>query len=405
MSCSVESYAPDSRKTRKPSKVNPSMDSVQIEELAGHWLARRDRSGWSERDEAEFQAWLEQSTAHMVAFVRLEAAWKQAKRLKALSAGVPPGSVPSPEEWQLTAFFDKRDPDQVPASRVSEFSRLADQDSKVETSETPDAGTFKRSAGPNRVRAIAATFLLAAVSSVAWYIWPTGPDYSTPVGGLASVPMSDGSKVTLNTDSQIRVALTETERRVELQQGEAFFEVAKDPNRPFVVTVGKKRVIAVGTAFSVRRNGNDVRVAITEGRVRIEDAAERSTEQDVSDEKILTLSAGSIARATDAGVLIQERPILEIQTDLSWRTGYLIFRDMALADAVAEFNRYNTRKILIDDPTVAAIRVSGKFRSTQFEAFVRLLEEGFPVRAQNVDDRIVLTDSRSKTNGVTSEPD
>jgi transmembrane sensor len=85
---------------------------------------------------------------------------------------------------------------------------------------------------------------------------------------------------------------------------------------------------------------------------------------------------------------------------LSWRTGYLIFRDMALADAIAEFNRYTVRKIVIDDPTVAAIRVSGKFRSTQFEAFVRLLEEGFPVRAHSVGDRIVLTDSRSATNAA-----
>lgn len=370
--------------------MNLCMDSLQIEELAGQWLARRDSSDWSERDEAEFQTWLEQSTAHMVAFVRLEAAWKHAKRLKALSAGVAPGSVPSPEEWQLIPFFDKRDPGQVPASRVSEFSRLADRDSTVEPTETLDVGTVNENSKRRLLRALAASVLLVAVGSVAWYVWPTGPNYSTPVGGLASVPMSDGSKVTLNTDSQIRVAVTETERRVELQQGEAFFEVAKDPNRPFVVTVGKKRVIAVGTAFSVRRNGNDVCVAITEGRVRIEDAADRSTAHDVGDDKILTLSAGSIARASDAGVLIQERPIPEIQSDLSWRTGYLIFRDMVLADAVAEFNRYNTRKIFIDDPNVAAIRVSGKFRSTQFEAFVRLLEEGFPVRAQNVDGRIVL---------------
>lgn len=370
------------------------MDSIRIEELAGRWLARRDGPQWSERDEAEFQAWLEQSTAHTVAFVRLEAAWKQAKRLKALSAGVPAGQVPSPKDWQLTPFFDKADSSLAPASGNSGFSKLPDQESEVGNPEPPGAGAFR---ARRLLRAVAATFLLAAVGSVAWYFWLTGPDYSTPVGGLASVPMSDGSKVTLNTDSQIRVAVTETERRVELQQGEAFFEVAKDPSRPFVVTVGKKQVIAVGTAFSVRRNGNDVRVAVTEGRVRIEDAAESSTAPDVVDDKILTLSAGSIARASQASLLVQEKPITEIQSDLSWRTGYLIFRDLALADAVAEFNRYNIRKIFIEDPTVAAIRVSGKFRSTQFEAFVRLLEEGFPVRAQSVDDRIVLTDSRSAT--------
>jgi transmembrane sensor len=215
--------------------------------------------------------------------------------------------------------------------------------------------------------------------------------------------MPDGSKITLNTDSEVRLDLENpAERRVELQKGEAFFEVAKDPNRPFVVSVGRKRVIAVGTAFSVLRDGDDVRVAITEGRVRIEDAAERATERGGTDDGISTLAAGSIARATNAGVLIQEKPIPEIENDLSWRTGYLIFRDTALADAVAEFNRYNTRKIVIEDPAVAATRVSGKFRSTQFEAFVRLLEAGFPIRAHAVDDHIVLTDSRSTTNGAAS---
>lgn len=376
------------------------MDSVQIEELAGQWLARRDSSGWSERDEADFQAWLEQSTAHIVAFVRLEAAWKQAKRLKALSAGVPAGQVPSPQEWQLTPFFDKADQTEVPASWGSAFSRLSDH--RTGKPETPDPGAVE----PRRfrlIRALAASVLLVAAGSVVWYVWPAGSDYSTPVGGLASVPMSDGSKITLNTDSEVRVDLENpAERRVELQKGEAFFEVAKDPTRPFVVTVGKKRVIAVGTAFSVRRNGNDVRVAITEGRVRIEDAAERSAKRSVADDGVSTLAAGSVARATNAGVLIQEKPIPEIENDLSWRTGYLIFRDMVLADAVAEFNRYNTRKIVIEDPTVAATRVSGKFRSTQFEAFVRLLEEGFPIRAHAVDDHIVLTDSRSTTNVVSS---
>lgn len=345
------------------------MDSRQIEELASQWLARRDGAEWSDRDQAELQAWLGQSTAHVVAFVRLEAAWKQAKRLKALSNGVPPGEVPAPKQWQLARFFD-------PGERLEQRSQ------------TPARGRGRL------LMQMAASVLLAVVGALVWYVSTVRPDHSTPVGGVASVPMSDGSKVTLNTDSQIRIAVTDTERRVELQRGEAFFEVAKDPGRPFVVTAGDKRVIAVGTAFSVRRNGNDVQVAITEGRVRIEDANERQPVKGAFDEKLLTLAAGSVARATDDGVLVQDKPIPDIESDLSWRTGYLIFRDVALADAVAEFNRYTDRKIVIDDPAVATIRLSGKFRSTQFDAFVRLLEQGFPVRAERTDDRIVLGSSR-----------
>lgn len=349
------------------------MDSIQIEELAGQWLARRDSSAWNAQDEAELRAWLDESTAHMVAFVRLEAAWKQAQRLKALGAGVPPGVVPSPQEWQLRRFFENHDAAEV--SESASGSRVA-------------SDIHARHRGV--LRALAASLLLALLGAIAWYGWPMRPHYQTPVGGLASVPMSDGSKITLNTDTEIQVSVTEKERRVELRQGEAFFEVAKDPARPFIVAAGSRRVIAVGTAFSVRRSGDEVRVAITEGRVRFEDGAQQPGPAG-AEKQLSELAAGSVARATQAGVLIRETPIAEIENDLSWRTGYLMFRNLALADAVAEFNRYNVTKIVIQDPAVASIRVSGKFRSTQFEAFVRLLEEGFPVHAQSAGDEIVLT--------------
>ncbi len=366
--------------------------SIQIEERAAQWLAKRDSGEWSDSDEAAFNAWLEQSTLHVVAFVRLEAAWTQAKRLKALSAGVQPCTVPSPEEWQLAPFFDKVAPSDMTTSvRASEGSGLSNHEQECQ-SITPNPPTL---APPFSKRwALAASLLIVIGASIALYMWPFDSTYRTPVGGIASVPMSDGSKVTLNTDSKIRLAVTETERRVELERGEAFFEVAKDPNRPFVVEAGGKRVIAVGTQFSVRRDGNDVRVFITEGQVRIEDEAESAAPKRSGDDNLFTLSAGSMARASDAGVLVQEKTVPEIESYLSWRTGHLIFRDTALADAIAEFNRYNTRKIIIEDPAVAAIRVSGKFRSTQFEAFVRLMEDGFPIRARRVGDQIVLADSR-----------
>lgn len=360
--------------------------STQIEERAGQWLAKRDGGAWSASDEAEFNAWLEQSTLHVVAFVRLEAAWNQAKRLKALSARVQPGIVPSPEDWQLAPFLDRVPPPDTSASvPASEGSGLSNPKPPILVP------TFSR-----RRWALAAGLLVVFGASIAVYIWPFDSAYRTPVGGIASVPMDDGSKVTLNTDSKIRLAVTATVRRVELERGEAFFDVAKDPARPFVVAAGARRVIAVGTQFSVRRDGGDVRVFVTEGRVRIEDEMESAARVGSNEDKLLTLSAGSIARASDAGVLVQETTLPEIENYLSWRTGYLIFRDMALADAVAEFNRYNTRKIVIEDPAVAAIRLSGKFRSTQFEAFVRLLEDGFPVRARRVGDEIVLTDRRRK---------
>lgn len=347
--------------------------SREVEQRAGTWLAKRESGNWSAEDEARFAQWLGASTANRVAFLRQEAAWEHASRLQALKGHTPSGTVPSPDDWRLEPF-------------VSDGSPTARR--------TADSGhARKRWIG----RALAASFVLAVAGALTWYVSTRGPYYDTPVGGLASVPMTDGSKVTLNTDSAIRLAVTETERRVELERGEAFFEVAKDPGRPFVVSAGNKRVVAVGTKFSVRRNGDDLRVFVTEGKVRFEDDTLGTESKDSSsstDSAPQLLAAGTITRAGDSGVIVQEKPLPEVEDYLSWRSGYLTFRDIPLAAAVAEFNRYNERKIVIQDPAVAAIRFSGKVRPTSFEGFVRLLQDAFPIRAEHVDGRIVLTDAR-----------
>lgn len=346
------------------------MSSEEIEARAGQWLARRDGSDWSQQDEVALEQWLEQSTAHVVAFVRLETAWAEAKRLKALAGGVEPGTVPSVDEWQLSRFFD-------PAAGAASLAPAK-----------PASPANHGRARGLRYWAVAASVLIAIALAFTRF-WPSATSYSTPVGGIVSVPMSDGSEVTLNTDSRIRLDVTETQRLVELQQGEAFFDVAKDPSRPFIVTAGSKRVVAVGTKFSVRRERNELRVFVTEGRVRVEDAAPVASVHDA----VLTLSAGSLARGEDDALLVQKKTVPEIERHLSWRTGYLIFRDTPLAEAVAEFNRYNSQQIVIDEPRVAEIRVSGKFRPTQYEAFGRLMQEGFAVRMHRVGGDIVLSDA------------
>jgi transmembrane sensor len=100
-----------------------------------------------------------------------------------------------------------------------------------------------------------------------------------------------------------------------------------------------------------------------------------------------------IARSTAGNLLIQPASLPQAEELLSWRSGYVVFHETALADAVAEFNRYNERKIVIRDPQVAGMHLTGKFRANNFEGFVRLLEESFPIRTQHLSDQIVLTDA------------
>jgi transmembrane sensor len=351
-----------------------------IEDQAAAWLARRDSGAWSEEDVARLHDWLDAATAHRVAYLRLEAAWEGAQRLRALGAGLPAGAVPPPGEWRHTPFFDRE--------AHPSFVSAAPEPRR------------KRARGRTRLRyGIAASVLLAVALGAYFYLAPRGDNYSTPIGEVASVPLRDGSNITLNTASTVRVDLTPQERRVDLERGEAFFVVARDPNRPFVVSAGNKRVVAVGTQFSMRREGDELRVIVTEGTVRLEAIGHPLHVEGADDQRgagsaiseYARLPAGSIARASDGDVLVQEKSITEAEEALTWRAGYLTFRETTLAEAVEEFNRYNTQRIVIEDPTVAATRISGMFRPTNYEAFVRLLHEGYGIHSHPSDGEITLT--------------
>jgi transmembrane sensor len=351
-----------------------------IQQTASDWLAQCDAGPLTADDEARFEAWLNESTLHRVEYLRLEAAWQETRRLKALAAGISGDRPPPAGQWNLSPFFEE--------------GRLSSSESAAEApSERPRRPEPARPASTRirRAWALAASVLLIVAGALlAWNLWPIGQQYSTPVGGIASVPMSDGSQVTLNTNSQVRIALSASERHVDLQQGEAFFQVAHDAHRPFVVDAGKRRVIAVGTQFSVRREGDAIQVVVTEGKVRIEDVRPSGSATPAHAEEPVFLSPGTVARAGDSGLLVQRKTISEAEDVLSWRSGTLTFRDETLADAIAEFNRYSERPVVIDDPAVAARKIEGNFRSNNVAAFLELLQGGYPVQVTEEPDRYVI---------------
>lgn len=345
------------------------MDSETIEETATRWFAKRASGTWTEADQTEFDAWLEAATAHRIQYLRVEAAWNHAARLKALGAGVAAGTIPARGAWGDARFSDGlgrhsggEDRSPAPRRKGRVFTRFA--------------------------VATAAALVLFAVG-IYVYIghFNAGDHYMTPVGGIDTVALNDGSHVTLNTDTSIRVSLGEHERRIRLDKGEAFFEVAPDKTRPFIVYAGEKRVMAVGTKFSVRRDHDDVQVVVTEGRVNLERATSGAG---VAVPPATFLDAGAIARTQESEVLVRPDAAQEAEKLLSWRGGYVNFEDMALADAVAEFNRYNERKIFIQDPAIAALRLSGRFRANNTDAFLWLIQSGFPITVEQRADKVVL---------------
>lgn len=314
----------------------------QLENEAAAWLFKRDAGAWSESDAQELSDWLQASSARRVVFLRLDNAWSEAARLKALGAG---GLV----------------------------------------GQSPLKPTTQRASMPYWRGALAASVVLV-IFAVAWALLPQRSTYRTEVGGMQRVALADGSRITLNTDSEVQVAFVEHERRIQLRRGEVFFEVAKDKSRPFVVAVGERRVVAVGTSFSVRRENADIRVIVSEGQVRMEQTA-GAVEQPVA-----LLSAGSIARSDHQSVLVQKKPLSDVTQYLSWRTGFLVFQGTPLADAAAEFNRYNDDKIVIENSTLAGMKIDGNFRSNNVDAFVRLLGQNFPVAVERRGRDIYLKD-------------
>jgi transmembrane sensor len=358
------------------------MDSRKIEQEAAAWLAQRDGGNWGESQELAFAAWQGQSTAHRIAVIRIKTVWKQADRLQALGAGMPRGKIPVPGSWRLSPFFERGEPRPQPLSSV----------------EWPDSlDEFTRRTKPGALRAmpwrvLVASLVLGIGVASAWYFATYDPNsYRSAIGGIKVVSLSDGSTITLNTNSAIRVALTTADRRIDLERGEAFFEVAKDARRPFVVRTAGKLVVAVGTKFSVFRGALDTRVVVTEGQVKVEELQGNGAVGPVTQ-----VPAGSIAQAGSAGVLVRHASVAEAETYMSWRTGYISLRNTELADAVAEFNRYNRKQLVVADPSIAHLQVGGNLRAANVDAFVRVLEQGFPVHAEDEGNRIVLTGMESQ---------
>lgn len=362
-----------------------SRTAEAIEDAAATWFWKKDGGDWTKQDQAELDAWLNQSTMHRVAYLRLRAGWRGAERLKALGAGIPRGEAPPPGQWGNDRFLGGRN-----AGSQTLAATL------LRRSARRSADSFEHGSRFRTLRwALALTMILAL--SVTLYVqnlhlwWAS--QYSTAVGGMETISLADGSRVTLNTDTHIRVDFRDKERRVELSKGEAFFVVAKDAARPFVVYADNKRVTAVGTRFSVRRDADDIQVVVTEGRVKLEQVLvipqlENLVGVSVPPPRLLT--AGAVARTAKSDVLVQERSAPDAEQLLSWRSGYLVFEGTPLADAVAEFNRYNIRKIVIDDPSLAALRIGGNFRANNTDAFIWLLKSGFHVQVAEEDGRIVL---------------
>lgn len=310
--------------------TNERPSAEAIDARATEWVTRRDRGALDAQTSEEFAAWLASDSRCRGAYARAQAAWLLLDRAQALAT--PGGELPRAEPSSA-----ERAPNSVARWGASRRRVL--------------------------FGGIAAAAVIACVAVYGLLLQPRTEQYATQLGEIRSVPLQDGSLVAINTDSHLSVDMEQALRSIQLDRGEAWFHVAKDASRPFIVAAGVVRVRAVGTAFSVRRRAEGVEVLVTEGVVSTWIEGQENTRR--------SLSAGTHAFIDARGEQRVEQDSEVIERALAWRSRKIDLQGVTLAQAAAEFNRYNTRKLIIDDPVLAAEPLVGRFEIDAVQPFAR----------------------------------
>jgi transmembrane sensor len=250
---------------------------------------------------------------------------------------------------------------------------------------------------------VAAALLLTIAGGGLWR-WLTPQAFATGLGERRIVALSDGSRISLDASTIVQFAYSRDKRQLWLKQGRAKFDVAKDPLRPFSVSAANKMVVATGTSFSVECIENQVRVVLYDGHVAVLESSGKNEPhpidvgpKQVPVDRLLSIGNELILPAAKAsGVRLEPVSIEPIDPgrSLSWESGLLVFEDEPLALAIDRMNRYAKRPLVIADPSVARLRISGVFRAGDTDALVEGLAAAFGVEARQGADAISLFDIR-----------
>ena len=299
-----------------------------IDDAAVDWFVLVQDPSASEAQFTAFRDWLEASPAHRAAYDRVEQIWVT---LEAAPAAAP-------------ALFQPR---RASSARAG-ARRLA----------------FGAGATAALAAGLAAVLLLPQITAT-----PKAEIYRTAKGERREVALADGSRITLNSASEVRVHLGRKSRQATVVSGEALFDVAHDPTRPFTTAVGDEQVRDIGTVFNVRQDGDRLTVTVLSGLVEVTPRIGSATRLGQGDE--LKRRVG-----------LQDASLIKVDTQdiAGWRSGRLVYRDQPLSAVIADLNRYLTVPIRADDEA-GALRFSGVLQLDREDVMVGRLERLLPVRA------------------------
>ena len=330
-------------------------------EAADWFLQLRDEE--IRPDYAAFAEWLTRSPAHVQEFLAVATL------------------------WSTVGIADSRDYDVdglIAAARAEQAQRTVVQ---LGAPRGATEGRVRRARARRVSVGLAASLLLGLVLWGGWVVLRPGPELATAVGEQRSITLSDGSVLFLNTNSAVRIRFGKQSRDIDLIRGEARFQVARNPQRPFVVATTDATIRALGTIFNVAMDQEETQVAVIEGRVELRErgtsgaqsAADAGgsvdphgkAETPIKPRARIELAAGQRAAVTSSGIEPDVGPSLESVN--AWTQHRLVFRDRTLAEVVGQFNRYRPQRLVIDDPELAALRISGSFDPSDPDSLVAYL--------------------------------
>jgi transmembrane sensor len=302
-------------------------------------------------------------------------------------------------------------------NNLDELSSLfsAESEQRTKTAATPVTNRHFRSSR-SRLAMISVLLVIGLLTGIKVHIFVPQlrqhngfvAEYETAIGEIQAVALPDGSSVRLNTDSVMSVSYSKEARAVRLAEGEAYFVVAHDSDKPFVVVVGRFAVQAVGTAFSVHVIDEGVDLTVTDGRIEVTSLREPVSWTAALDLERIRDAASRVSLVAGQHVIFNERndqlelvqriEPQEIEKKLSWRDGMLIFDNDSLEDVVSELNRYTPIKIVISDASIRNLRFGGYFRAGDIASIMATLQEGFGIRVEHINENLIYLSRQQNSN-------
>jgi transmembrane sensor len=314
-----------------------------VSDQAAEWFIRlRDRD-LTMADRRKFVRWLKQAPSHIAEFMRLCQLYGRVKRAKVPT--LPPEELGS----NVIAFMQR---ESVPVEEPQRPRLFASRKFMV-------------------AAAACCLALIGVISKVAL----TSNTIETRLSELRTVQLADGSRVDVGPNTLLRVDFRDELRRVDLQRGEALFEVSKDPARPFIVDAGGLLARAVGTRFAVDRREDSIRVTVAEGKVAVVQGGQGAMlEHDVDMRLAIALEKDErVQIPVDAPAIQLRKEKVDSVSELAWARGQLILQQETVAEAVREFNRRNRLQLVLEAPDVAGLHLCCIFDVGDPETFAKMV--------------------------------